>query len=120
MTKIIKVCSRGFSMVKLLLMDREFECIKDEFDKALVNTTAVGEHVREIERSIWTVKEQCRYIMSTMHTAGIKRFHKWIVLYCAFHCIKIVNSCPAKLSVTQILSPRQIIIGRTLTFKVDL
>ena len=61
-------------MVKLLLMDREFECIKDEFDKALVSTTAVREHAREIEQSIRTVKEQCRCIMLTMRTAGIKGF----------------------------------------------
>ncbi len=44
-------------MVKLLLMDHKFECIKDEFDKALVNTTAAQEHVGEIERIIQTIKE---------------------------------------------------------------
>ncbi len=44
-------------MVKLLLMDREIERIKDEFDKALVNTTTAQENVVEIERSIRMVKE---------------------------------------------------------------
>ena len=39
-------------MVRLVLMDMEFEKIKDNFDKVEVNTTAAREHVGEIERGI--------------------------------------------------------------------
>ena len=43
---------QGSFVVKTLLMDMEFECLKDEFEGIAVNTTAAREHVGEIERMI--------------------------------------------------------------------
>ena len=57
LTKIVKVYARGGFIVRLVLMDMEFEKIKDDFDKVEVNTTAAREHVAEIERGIRHVKE---------------------------------------------------------------
>ena len=58
LTKIVKVYARGGFIVRLVLMDMEFEKIKDDFDKVEVNTTAAREHVAEIERGIRHVKER--------------------------------------------------------------
>ena len=49
LTKIVKIYAHGVFTVCLVMMDKEFEKIKDEFDKVVVNTTAAREHVREIE-----------------------------------------------------------------------
>ena len=58
--------------------------------------------------------------MSDLYIARIKRFHNWIVIDCVYYCINMVNSFPARLSVSQILFPGKIVTGRTLDFKVDL
>ncbi len=79
-------------MVKLLLIDCKFECIKDKFDKAMANTTAAREHVGKVKRGIQSVKERCRWIMSDLSVTGIKRIHKWIAVHCVYYCIKMVNS----------------------------
>ena len=48
---------RGGFVVRLLLMDMEFENIKEDFTAVEVNTMAVREHVAEIERAIRFIKE---------------------------------------------------------------
>ena len=45
LTKIVKVYSRGGFIVRLVMMDMEFEKIKDEFDTVVVNTIGAREHV---------------------------------------------------------------------------
>ncbi len=65
------------------------------------------------------MEERAQFIISDLCTAAIKRFHKWIVIYCMYYCIKMANSFPAKLGVSQILSPMQIITGCTLDFKTN-
>ena len=54
----VKFYACGGFVVRLVLMDMEFEKIKDNFDKVEVNTTASREHVGEIEREISLMKEQ--------------------------------------------------------------
>ena len=56
--KIVKVYAQGGFIVCLVLMDMEFEKIKDDFDKVEVNTTTAREHVAENERGIRHVKER--------------------------------------------------------------
>ena len=48
-TKVLKVYARGGFTVRLVMMDMEFERMKDEFDRVEVNTTAAREYIREIE-----------------------------------------------------------------------
>ena len=52
--------ARGGFVVNLMLMDGEFEKIKDVLPFVEVNTTAAREHVPEIERRIRTIKEPVR------------------------------------------------------------
>ena len=50
-------------MVRLVLMDMEFEKIKHVFDKVEVNTTAAKKHIGEIERGIRLMKERSRCVI---------------------------------------------------------
>ena len=52
--------ARGGFVVNLMLMDQDFEKIKDVLPLVEVNTTAAREHVPEIERHIRTIKERVR------------------------------------------------------------
>ena len=53
--------SGGF-VVNLMLMDMEFEKIKDVLPMVEVNTTAAREHVPDIEGQIRTIKERVRSV----------------------------------------------------------
>ena len=54
--KIVKLYARGGFVIHLVLMDMEFETIKDKVGLVEVNTTAAREHVGEIERHIRLIK----------------------------------------------------------------
>ena len=58
-------------MVKVVLMDMEFEKIIDKIDMAIVNTTAAREHVTDCERGIRTIKESARCTVSEMRRVNI-------------------------------------------------
>ena len=50
--------ARGGFVVNLMLMNMEFEKVKDELPLVVVNTTAAREHVPDSERRIRTIKER--------------------------------------------------------------
>ena len=56
--KVVYGYARGGFVVNLMLMDMEFETVKDELPLVEVNTTAAREHVPEIERRIRTIEER--------------------------------------------------------------
>ena len=56
--KVVYGYARGGFVVNLMLMDMEFEKVKDKLPLVEVNTTAAREHVPEIERRIRTIKER--------------------------------------------------------------
>ena len=56
--------------MRLVLMDREFECIKDNFDKIVVNTSAAQERVGEIKWQIRVVKKRARCSTSEFMRRG--------------------------------------------------
>ena len=60
--KIVKLYALGGFRVRVILMDMEFEKVKDEVALVELNTTAAREHVGEIKRSIRVVKERCRCV----------------------------------------------------------
>ena len=92
LTKIVKVYARGGFVVRLVLMDMEFEKIKDEFDRVEVNTTAAREHVGDIERVIQFLKDRARAAMSDLHVAGFVYFHKMIIVHCVYFVCMMVNA----------------------------
>ena len=105
--------------MRLILMDMEFEKIKDDFDKVELNTTAAREHVGEIERGIRFLKERSRCVISDLRVAGFQYFAKWIVVHCVYFVVMMVNAIPAEDGISEKLSPREIVTGRTIDFVTD-
>ena len=60
LVKISKLYARGCFTVRTILMDQEFDKVKDKMSSLEVNTTATREHVGKTERGIKLVKERCR------------------------------------------------------------
>jgi hypothetical protein len=54
--KIVKLYARTGFIVKVIMMDQEFDKVEDACNMVEINTTAAREHVGEIERFIRTIK----------------------------------------------------------------
>ncbi len=63
---IIRVYAKAGFTVSTIIMDYEFEKVRDHVPSININTTAVPEHVGEIERKIRVVKEQEHGIIRTL------------------------------------------------------
>ena len=59
LVKVSKLYARGGFTVRTILMDQEFDKVKDKMPSLEDNTTAAREHVGEIKRSTKLVKERC-------------------------------------------------------------
>ena len=70
---VINLYARGGFIIRVIMMDMEFEKLKDAPDMELidVNTTAAREHVGEIEQAIRLMKERARCVMKTLVIACI-------------------------------------------------
>ena len=115
--KIVKLYTRGGFIVRLVMMDMEFEKIKDEFDTVIVNTTGARDHVGEIERLIKFIKERARCVISDLRVAGFKYLHRLIVVHCLYFVTMMINEVPAYGGISEKYSPREIVTGRKLDMK---
>jgi hypothetical protein len=72
--QVVQVYARAGFNVRTILMDGEFEKVKDEELPSLVcNTTVAKEHVSEAAQSICTIKEQKWGIVCTLPFEYIPR-----------------------------------------------
>jgi hypothetical protein len=55
--RVLQVYARAGFLVRTILMDREFEKVKDCLPNVECNTTAAKEHVSKAKRTIQTIKE---------------------------------------------------------------
>ena len=66
LTKVLQLYSQGGFHVQTVLMDMEFDKIKDLIPMINVNISATNEHVVEVEQRNRTIKERCQGIMGTL------------------------------------------------------
>jgi hypothetical protein len=62
--KVLMIYAQGGFIVNLVLLNKEFNAIKEHVPLLQVNTVAFREHVGVIKRSIRTTKERTRYTTS--------------------------------------------------------
>ena len=96
----------GFS-VRTILMDGEFEKVKNELALVVCNTTAAKEHVSEVERSICTIKEHTQGIVGTLPFEFILRRLKMEFIY---FVVLWLNAFPAKSRISATYSPRELLV----------
>jgi hypothetical protein len=102
----------GFN-VHTILMDNEFEKIKDNVHTTL-NTPATSKHVGEIERRILVIKERCRGIICTLPYAQIPQI---MLIYLLPHVVMWLNNFPAANGISNRFSPREILQHNKLEVK---
>jgi hypothetical protein len=103
--RIMNTYARAGFNVHTILMDNEFEKIRDHV-QATLNTTAVSKHVGEIECQIRVIKERCHGIICTLPYTQIP----WIMLiYLLHHVVMWLNNFPAANGISDRFSPCEIL-----------
>eukprot|EP00956_Cyclotella_meneghiniana_P028301 scaffold65295_cov71-Cyclotella_meneghiniana.AAC.14 len=115
LNKVVKLYRRGGYIVRVALMDMEFEPLIDKSDDVLINTTAAREHVTDIERYIRTQKERCRSVVSELPYKEFMPdpFIIRLMYFVAFW----INGFPNENGVSKVYSPREIVTGMSIDFK---
>ena len=112
--RIVRVYARAGFTVQSILMDNEFEKVRDHVPMLDVNTTAASEHVGDIERRVRLIKERARGIVCTLPYTRLPR----IMLIHLMHFITMwLNNFPVTNGVSADFSPREIILRHRLSYK---
>ena len=107
--KTVELYAKGGFQVKVALMDKEFNKIKDDVGHLEVNTTARREHVAKIGRHIWLVKEQMRCTAAALLSCGIKHLPKQIVIHLVYYVTLWLNAFPGKQTLSLNFLPKEIV-----------
>ena len=78
---MLQVCDRTGFTIRYVIMDGEFEKVKELLLTIVCNTTAAKEHVAEAERNIRVVKERNRGVVNTLPFTYIPRRTKIEFIY---------------------------------------
>ena len=93
-------------------MDVDFDrTIYDLMENGIVKNFAAKQHVAEIERTILTVKDSTRYIVTTMN---LKYLHKLIIANIVYFLVLWMNVFPIKNVITEKLLSRTIVVRTNL------
>jgi hypothetical protein len=112
--RIINVYARAGFNVRTILMDNEFEKVRDHVQHTTMNTTASAEHVGDIERRIRVIKERCCGIVCTLPYKSVPRV---MLIHLLHHVVLWLNNFPVENGVSLKLSPREIILRHKLDAK---
>ena len=81
-----------------------------------VNTNSAREHVPEIERQIFLIKERVRCTTSDFPFDPVPRL---VLIHVVYTCVMWINDIPRKAGAFQWISPCEIVTGRTVNYKRD-
>ena len=95
-------------------MDGEFEKLKLLMPSIECNTTAAKEHISEAERTIRTLKECTRGLVTTLPFTHLPRRMKIKFIY---FMVLWMNAFPVKSGISQTLSPRELFLRWWLDYK---
>jgi hypothetical protein len=112
-TRMMDLYSRGGFQVGTVLMDNKFEKLRNLMPILAINTTAVKEHVPEVERKIRLINERGRVILNTL---PFKRMPRLMLIELIYHVVLWLNAFQAKSVVSETLSPRKIVYRHKLDF----
>jgi hypothetical protein len=111
--KIVKLYACTGFIVRVIMMDQEFDKVEEACDMVEINTTVACKHVREIERFIHTIKERSRALVSDL---PYNILPCQITIHLVYFAVLWLNSLPAAARVSKKYSPRKIVLGCELDF----
>ncbi len=113
LTKIVKLYACTGFIVRVIMMDQEFDKVKDACNMVEINITAVREHIGEIERFIRTIKECSHTLMSDL---PYNILPCQVTIHLVYFAVLWLNSLPAAAGVSKKYFPRKIVLDRELDF----
>jgi len=113
--RMMKVYTRGSSVVQTMMMDMEFEKLADLLPNVIINTTAAQEHYGEIERKIRMIKERARGMVNTLPYPQLPRL---MTIELMHFCVMWMNAFPVKSGVSEKWSPGELISRHKLNVKL--
>ena len=103
--------------IEFITSDNEFGPLKAQIRKMIgaeLNLAAPDDHVPEVERNIRVIKDRLRSMLADLPFTKIpKHLKRELVLT----CITMLNVVPRETSVSDTLSPTELLSGRSLDFK---
>jgi hypothetical protein len=112
--RIIGVYARAGFTVQTILMDNEFEKVRDHVHLANLNTPAASEHIGEIERRIRVIKERTCGILCTLTFQKIPQI---MIVHLLHHVVMWLNNFPVTNGISDRFSPREIILRHKLDYR---
>jgi hypothetical protein len=113
LTKIVRLYAHTGFIIKVVMMDQEFNKVEDEINLVEINTTAAHEHIGEIKQFIRVIKERSRALVSDLPYTTLPRQD---VIYLVYFAILWLNSLPVAAGVSERYSPRKIVLRHKLDF----
>ena len=107
---------RGFT-VTVMNMDGKFEDLREDIISLdiYLNIVSRNESVPEIERSNRAVKERVRAFVQTL---PFKKIPRRVIIEIVKETTFWLNVFPVKNGISRVLTPRTIVTGRTLDYKI--
>ncbi len=105
--RVANVSTQAGFIIRTILMNREFEKIKDLVPCLECNTTAAKEHVCEAERGIQMVKERTRGVIATLPFEHIPRKMKIEFVY---FVVLWLNAFPVQNRVSAVYLPQELLV----------
>jgi hypothetical protein len=99
----------------MTFMDIEFEKLKPMLPKIALNTTAVRERKRMVERKIRVLKER---VHGTFNTLPYPKLPKMMVIELMHFCAMWMNSFPVRSGISEKWSPRELVSWMKLDTKL--
>ncbi len=104
--RVLEVYGCAGFVVRIILMDGEFEKIKSLMPSIECNTTAAKERVSKAEQTIRTVKERIRGLLATLPFSHVP---KRMYIEFVYFVILWLNAFPVKSEISQTISPRELL-----------
>jgi hypothetical protein len=107
LTRVLQVYERAGFRVRTILMDGEFEKVRDLIPRVECNTTVAKEHVSKVERTIHTVKEQTRGLLGTLPFQHLPCCMKIEFIY---FMVLWLNAFPVKNGISSVFLPIELLV----------
>ena len=111
---IIRVYARTGFQIQTILMDNEFEKVRDHVPHANLNIPAASKHIGEIEHKIRVIKERSCVIVCTLPYARI--IPHQMLLHLLHHIVMWLNNFLVSGGVSDRFSPRELILCHHLDY----
>ena len=91
-TKIVRLYARTGFCVQVIMMDQEFDKVKDTCKMVEINTTAARKNIGKIECYICLIKERSRALVSDLPYTKLPR---QFIIHLVYFAVLWLNSLPA-------------------------